>query len=74
MNILDPDLKRGPWTEEEDALLLELVARHGEKWTLIAAECEGRTDNMVSLYCFDTFRLHLTFYLSAEDGGYDLEC
>ncbi|XP_057702876.1 snRNA-activating protein complex subunit 4 isoform X2 [Corythoichthys intestinalis] len=43
--ILDPRLKKGTWSKEEDQLLLNAVARHGEKnWWKIRLEVPGRTD------------------------------
>ncbi|XP_069581060.1 snRNA-activating protein complex subunit 4 [Brachyistius frenatus] len=43
--VLDPSLKRGPWTKEEDQLLLRAVSHHGEKnWWKIRLEVPGRTD------------------------------
>lgn len=41
------DRKLGSWTPEEDAQLLDCHRRHGNKWTLIAQEIGGRTDNAV---------------------------
>lgn len=41
-NHLDPSLKRGPWTEDEDDALIEAQARLGNSWTKIATEIEGR--------------------------------
>jgi hypothetical protein len=36
---LDPDIKKGPWTPEEDEALRHLVGEYGEsKWTVIAKE------------------------------------
>ncbi|XP_077436776.1 snRNA-activating protein complex subunit 4 isoform X2 [Vanacampus margaritifer] len=44
-SVLDPQLKKGPWSKEEDQLLLRAVARHGEKmWWKIRLEVPGRTD------------------------------
>ncbi|XP_077459092.1 snRNA-activating protein complex subunit 4 isoform X2 [Stigmatopora argus] len=44
-SILDPRLKKGTWSKEEDQLLLKAVARHGEKnWWKIRLEVPGRTD------------------------------
>lgn len=35
------DLRRGPWTAEEDALLVDYVAQHGEgRWNSLA-RCAG---------------------------------
>ncbi|KAM4745336.1 snRNA-activating protein complex subunit 4 [Anableps anableps] len=43
--VLDPSLKKGPWTQEEDRRLLQAVARHGEKcWWKVRLEVPGRTD------------------------------
>lgn len=34
---------KGPWTQEEDDLLIQLVSQHGpKKWKTIAAQLEGR--------------------------------
>ncbi|XP_029283947.1 snRNA-activating protein complex subunit 4 [Cottoperca gobio] len=44
--VLDPSLKKGFWTGEEDELLLQAVSRHGEKdWWKIRLEVPGRTDS-----------------------------
>ncbi|MED6232932.1 hypothetical protein ATANTOWER_004432, partial [Ataeniobius toweri] len=44
--VLDPSLKRGPWTKEEDRLLLQAVSCHGEKcWWKVRLEVPGRTDS-----------------------------
>jgi hypothetical protein len=45
MNHLDPSIKKGEFSEEEDGLLMEAVERRGQKWSDIAAanELPGRT-------------------------------
>jgi len=41
--VLKPGLVKGPWTAEEDAKVVELVERYGQKkWSLIAKELKGR--------------------------------
>jgi hypothetical protein len=46
---LDPNIKRGTFSQEEVEKLRELVATHGAgNWARIAAELPGRTDSMVS--------------------------
>jgi myb proto-oncogene protein len=42
MNHLDPNLKKHPWTHDEDLQLLEAQRRLGNSWTKIALEIDGR--------------------------------
>jgi hypothetical protein len=46
-NGLDPDLNRSPWLPSEDALIVNLHQKWGNKWTRIAEMLPGRTDNAV---------------------------
>lgn len=46
--LLDPHLRRGRWTEEEDRLLMELYNRHGPLWQKVAKSIEGRTEHQCS--------------------------
>ena len=46
-NHLDPMLNKGPWTPEEDALLLQLQAAMGNRWCEIAKNISGRSENAV---------------------------
>ena len=47
VNSLDPDVVRKPWTEEEDAIIIEKQREWGNKWSKIAELLPGRTDNHV---------------------------
>lgn len=40
-------LFRDKWTKEEDRELVRLAGRIGRKWSLIAREMPGRTENQV---------------------------
>ena len=40
---LDPSIKKGAWSPEEDNLLCTLVEKYRQKWKLISNEIEGRT-------------------------------
>ncbi|XP_053818423.1 snRNA-activating protein complex subunit 4 isoform X1 [Vidua chalybeata] len=42
---VDPSLRKGPWTAEEDAMLMAAVNKYGEKdWYKIRTEVPGRSD------------------------------
>ncbi len=41
--VLNPELVKGPWTREEDEMVVKLVEKYGaKKWSLIAAQLQGR--------------------------------
>uniref|UniRef100_A0A8C6U3N7 snRNA-activating protein complex subunit 4 n=1 Tax=Neogobius melanostomus TaxID=47308 RepID=A0A8C6U3N7_9GOBI len=45
-HVLDPRIKKGPWSPQEDQLLLAAVDKHGAKnWWKIRYEVPGRTDS-----------------------------
>ncbi|KAF0711784.1 Aste57867_5042 [Aphanomyces stellatus] len=46
-NHLDASIKKGPWTKEEEALLVAAHAEHGNQWSKIAKLFHGRTDNAI---------------------------
>ncbi|KAI9352811.1 Homeodomain-like protein, partial [Obelidium mucronatum] len=46
LNTLNPDLKRGDFSKQENDLLLELVAKHGPKWAKVATDMRTRTAKM----------------------------
>ncbi|GJZ55958.1 transcription factor MYB2-like protein [Tanacetum coccineum] len=50
VNYLRPDLKRGSITPQEEAVILDLHARWGNRWSTIARSLPGRTDNEIKNY------------------------
>ena len=54
--VLNPSLVKGPWTEEEDNLVLKLVDANGpQKWTYIAEHLPGR----IGKQCRERWHNHL---------------
>ncbi|CAK8533891.1 unnamed protein product [Lathyrus sativus] len=47
LNYLRPNIKLGGFTEEEDNIIFNLYSTIGSRWSLIAAQLAGRTDNDV---------------------------
>ena len=46
-NYLDPSIRKGPWTDEEDRVLVEKQKVMGNKWTQIAKLIPGRPQAVI---------------------------
>jgi len=61
--VLKPEITKGPWTEEEDQMVVELVREHGAKrWSLIASQLPGR----IGKQCRERWHNHLNPEISKE--------
>ncbi|KAI7738686.1 hypothetical protein M8C21_030788 [Ambrosia artemisiifolia] len=47
MNYLRPTVKRGNFSEEEEDLIIKLHQNIGNRWSVIAAQLPGRSDNEI---------------------------
>nr|AUD66197.1 MYBFL [Ginkgo biloba]AUD66198.1 MYBFL [Ginkgo biloba] len=50
LNYLRPDIKHGGFSEEEDTIICSLYGSIGSRWSIIAAQLPGRTDNDIKNY------------------------
>ncbi|TQE14332.1 hypothetical protein C1H46_000251 [Malus baccata] len=50
LNYLRPNIKHGGFSEEEDNIICSLYMNIGSRWSIIAAQLPGRTDNDIKNY------------------------
>ncbi|KAH7691971.1 myb proto-oncogene protein plant protein [Dioscorea alata] len=50
LNYLRPNIKHGEFSPEEDNIIFTLFATIGSRWSIIAAQLPGRTDNDIKNY------------------------
>jgi hypothetical protein len=61
--VLKPSLIKGPWTDDEDTAVVELVGKYGaKKWSLISSHLPGR----VGKQCRERWHNHLNPAISKE--------
>ncbi|KAI9071863.1 hypothetical protein K1719_037847 [Acacia pycnantha] len=50
LNYLRPNIKHGEFSDDEDRIICTLYANIGSRWSIIAAQLPGRTDNDIKNY------------------------
>ncbi|KAF7805635.1 transcription factor RAX2-like [Senna tora] len=50
LNYLRPNIKHGEFSDEEDRIICSLYANIGSRWSIIAGQLPGRTDNDIKNY------------------------
>lgn len=55
-NNLDPNVKKGDWTAEEDNFIFDHYVKQGSSWSKIAKLLTGRTENSVKNRFYSTVR------------------
>ncbi|KAK8914341.1 Myb-related protein 3R-1 [Platanthera zijinensis] len=61
--VLNPALVKGPWSKEEDELIIEMVQKHGpKKWSTVARALPGR----IGKQCRERWHNHLNPAINKE--------
>lgn len=60
VNHLNPELKKGEWTDDEEAILIAMHQHHGNRWANISKQLPGRSDNDVKNHWYSTIQRKFT--------------
>ncbi|KAK4348484.1 hypothetical protein RND71_031239 [Anisodus tanguticus] len=66
LNYLRPNIKHGEFSDEEDRVICSLYANIGSRWSIIAAQLPGRTDNDIKNYWNTKLKKKLMGFVSSS--------
>jgi len=56
INILDPVIKIGGWSDKEQAKIFECLMEYSTSWSKVSKHLKGRTENAIKNYFYSTIR------------------
>jgi hypothetical protein len=71
INVLDPEIRKGKFTDDEDKKLISLYKQHGPKWATIAKYYPNRTADMIKNRFHSSIKKKL--FLDVNDSYTDLK-
>lgn len=72
-NHLNPDVAKGPLTEDEEKIIFNAQKKYGNKWSEISKLLNGRTDSLIKNYFYSTLRRQLRELLRKFKGDRRIE-
>ncbi|GAV71182.1 Myb_DNA-binding domain-containing protein [Cephalotus follicularis] len=74
MNYLRPNIKRGNYTKEEEDTIIRLHDSLGNRWSAIAAQLPGRSDNEIKNHWHATLKKRVSENPASKNGAKQKSC